>query len=92
VFNAFISKIEDKSADNLFSSQVFANHIRQSSQVNNPHMRNLDRILSQSRSNSRGNLLKRKSSLRGIKNKSKVAKLQMSYISPLSESREASIK
>ena len=86
-------KFDILTTEKLLSSQIMARHARNSSQINNPQMRNLDRIFSQSRSNSRGNALKRKSSLKGIsKNKSKVNKLQMSYISPMQDSRDSSIK
>ena len=57
-------------------------------------MRNLSRILSPSRNNNnRSTSMKRKNSItRKVKSKSKAAKLQMSYVSPLHDSRETSFK
>lgn len=57
-------------------------------------MKNLSRILSPSRNNNnRSTSMKRKNSItRKVKSKSKAAKLHMSYVSPLHESRESSLK
>lgn len=88
------SRYEPIQTEKLLSANGIGKHVRHISQVNNPHMRNLSRILSPSRSNNRSTSMKRKNSIaKGLKyNKSKVAKLQMSYISPMNESKDSSIK
>lgn len=87
-------KLEGLSTDKILSANAVGKHIRYASQVNTSQMRNLSRVLSPSRSNSRTGSMKRKNSLsKGLKySKSKITKLQRSYILPYNDPKESSIK